>query len=197
MSENTNTEIIEGQVVNDKEQGGKPNKKAFLALSLIDVILLALGITLLIWADKVVNGISIAIGSLFVLYAAYNFIAYFRSEKKMADITKLIAGIAMVIAGVFLITQTSFIKEIISFVVGIFIIFESMVRLQDSFKLNKINKEAAKMPLILSAISLTCGVLCIFGKILIPDIFLQILGVMLIVFSFADICGLLTIRKNH
>ena len=197
MSENTNTEIIEGQVVNDKEQDGKPNKKAFLALSLIDVILLALGITLLIWADKVVNGISIAIGSLFVLYAAYNFIAYFRSEKKMADITKLIAGIAMVIAGVFLITQTNFIKEIISFVVGIFIIFESMVRLQDSFKLNKINKEAAKMPLILSAISLTCGVLCIFGKILIPDIFLQILGVMLIVFSFADICGLLTIRKNH
>ena len=197
MSENTNTEIIEGQVVNDKEQDGKPNKKAFLALSLIDVILLVLGITLLIWADKVVNGISIAIGSLFVLYAAYNFIAYFRSEKKMADITKLIAGIAMVIAGVFLITQTNFIKEIISFVVGIFIIFESMVRLQDSFKLNKINKEAAKMPLILSAISLTCGVLCIFGKILIPDIFLQILGVMLIVFSFADICGLLTIRKNH
>lgn len=197
MSENTNTEIIEGQVVNDKEQGGKQNKKAFLALSIIDVILLVLGITLLIWADKVVNGISIAIGSLFVLYAAYNFIAYFRSEKKMADITKLIAGIAMIIAGVFLITQTNFIKEIISFVVGIFIIFESMVKLQDSFKLNKINKEAAKMPLILSAISLTCGVLCIFGKILIPDIFLQILGVMLIIFSFADICGLLSIRKNH
>ena len=196
MSENKNTDIIEGQVVNEKEQGENRNKKAFLALSLIDVILLVLGITLLIWADKVVNGISIAIGSLFVLYAVYNFIAYFRSEKKAADITKLIAGIAMIIAGGFLITQTNFIKEIISFVVGIFIIFESMVKLQDSLKLRKANKEAAKVPLILSAISLTCGVLCIFGKILIPDIFLQILGVMLIIFSFADICGLLTIRKK-
>lgn len=196
MAENTNTDIIEGQVINADNKDEK-NNKAFLALSLIDVIMLVLGITLLIWADKVVNGISIVIGSIFILYAAYNFIAYFRSDKKSADIAKLIAGIAMVIAGGFLIMQTNFIKEIISFIVGIFIIFESMVKLQDSLKLRKINKEAAKMPLILSAVSLACGVLCIFGKILIPDIFLQILGVMLIIFSFADICGLLTIRKNR
>ena len=108
----------------------------------------------------------------------------------------LIAGIAMVIAGIFLITQTSFIKEIISFIVGIFIIFESMVRLQDSLKLRKASKEAAKMPLILSSVSLICGVLCIFGKILIPDIFLQILGVMLILFSFADISSLLVTHKK-
>lgn len=196
MAENTNTDIIEGQVINANNKDEK-NSKAFLALSLIDVIMLVLGITLLIWADKVVNGISIVIGSIFILYAAYNFIAYFRSDKKSADIAKLIAGIAMVIAGGFLIMQTNFIKEIISFIVGIFIIFESMVKLQDSLKLRKINKEAAKMPLILSAVSLACGVLCIFGKILIPDIFLQILGVMLIIFSFVDICGLLTIRKNR
>jgi len=196
MSENKNTEIIEAEVVNDNGKNEK-NNKAFFALSLIDIILLILGIALLIWADKVVNGISIAIGSLFVLYAVYNFIAYFRSEKKAADITKLIAGIAMIIAGGFLIVQTNFIKEIISFIVGIFVIFESMIKLQDSLKLRKANKEAAKMPLILSVISLVCGVLCIFGKILIPDIFLQILGVMLIIFSFSDICGLLTIRKNR
>ena len=196
MAENTNTDIIEGQVINADNKDEK-NNKAFLALSLIDVIMLVLGITLLIWADKVVNGISIVIGSIFILYATYNFIAYFRSDKKSADIAKLIAGIAMIIAGGFLIMQTNFIKEIISFIVGIFIIFESMVKLQDSLKLRKINKEAAKMPLILSAVSLACGVLCIFGKILIPDIFLQILGVMLIIFSFADICGLLTIRKNR
>ncbi len=196
MSENNNTEVIEAEVVNNKG-GNEKNNKAFLALSLIDIILLALGIALLIWADKVVNSISIAIGSLFIFYAVYNFIAYFRSEKKATDTTKLIAGTAMIIAGGFLIVQTNFIKEIISFIVGIFIIFESMIKLQDSLKLYKTNKEVAKTPLVLSVISLACGVLCIFGKILIPDIFLQILGVMLIVFSFADICGLLTIRKNH
>lgn len=192
MTENKNTDIIEGQVVNET----KNNSKTFFAPALIDIIMLALGITLLIWADKVVNGISMAIGGLFILYAVYNFIAYLRSEKKAADTTKLIAGIAMVIAGIFLISQTGFIKEIISFIVGAFIIIASMIRLQDSFKLRRINKEAAKIPLVLSSISLVCGVLCILGKILIPDIFLQILGVMLIIFSFSDISGLLTTHKN-
>ena len=167
-----------------------------MAPVLADVLLLILGITLLIWADKVVSGISVAIGALFILYAVYNFIAYLRSEKSGSDIAKLIAGIAMLIAGIYLITQTNFIKEIISFVVGVFIIIESMIRLQDSLKLRKTHKDIAKAPLILSSIGLTCGVLCILGKILIPDIFLQILGVMLILFSFADISGFLTIRKK-
>ncbi|MBO4855279.1 DUF308 domain-containing protein [Candidatus Saccharibacteria bacterium] len=195
MAENKNTDIIEGQIVNQKATSNS-NSKSFLAPVLIDIIMLILGISLLIWADKIVNGISMAIGGLFVLYAAYNFIAFYRSDKKASDSTKLIAGIAMVIAGIFLITQTSFIKDIISFVVGIFIIFESMIRLQDSLKLRKLNKDAAKIPLISSCISLVCGVLCIMGKILIPDIFLQILGVMLIIFSFADIFGLFTVHKK-
>ena len=177
MAENKNTDIIEGQIVNQKATSNS-SSKTFLA------------------PDKIVNGISMAIGGLFILYAAYNFIAFYRSDKKASDSTKLIAGIAMVIAGIFLITQTSFIKDIISFVVGIFIIFESMIRLQDSLKLRKLNKDAAKIPLISSCISLICGVLCIMGKILIPDIFLQILGVMLIIFSFADIFGLFTVHKK-
>ena len=195
MAENKNTDIIEGQVVNQKSKANK-NSKTFLAPVLVDIIMLALGISLLIWADEIVNGISVAIGGLFILYAAYNFIAFYRSDRKGSDSTKLIAGIAMVIAGIFLITQTSFIKDIISFIVGIFIIFESMIRLQDSLKLRNLSKEAAKIPLISSCISLVCGILCILGKILIPDIFLQILGVMLIIFSFADIFGLFTIRKK-
>ena len=193
MSENKNTEIIEAQIVN--EQPPKSSKK-LIAPVLVDIAMLALGICLLIWADKVVKGISIAIGSLFVLYAVYNLTAFFRTDKKNSELPKLIAGLAMIIAGVFLITQTDFIKELISFVVGAFVIIDSMFRLQDVFKLRAVNKELAKLPLIFSCISLACGVLCVLGKILIPDFFLQILGVMLIVFSFADISGMLTIHKK-
>lgn len=192
MPENKNTEIIEGQVVNHNPK----SSKNLLAPAFVDIIMLVLGICLLIWADKVVNGISMAIGGLFILYALYNFVAFFRADKKSSEVTKLITAIAMVIAGIFLITQTNFIKELISFVVGVFIIIESMLRLQDALKIRALNKDLAKWPLILSCISLICGVLCILGKLLIPDVFLQILGVMLVVFSFADISGLLTIRKN-
>ena len=192
MPENKNTDIIEGQVVNEAPK----SSKKLLAPAFVNIIMLILGICLLIWADKVVNGISMAIGSLFILYALYNFVAFFRADKKSSEVARLITGIAMVIAGIFLITQTNFIKELISFVVGVFIIIESMFRLQDALKIRSLNKDLAKWPLILSCISLVCGVLCILGKLLVPDIFLQILGVMLIVFSFADMSGLLVSRKN-
>ena len=206
MSENEHKEIVEAEVVKDihpattkasnsHEQAKATNNK-FIAPILVDAILLALGIFLLIWADKVVNTISYIIGGIFLLYAIYNYVAFARAEKKSGgDYTRLLVAISLTIAGGFLIFQTDFLKDIISFIVGIFVILNSMFRLQDAFKLRKINKEAAKMPLIFACVSLFCGVLCILGKILIPDIFLQILGVMLIIFSFADIADLIFLRK--
>ena len=206
MAENEHKEIVEAEVVKDihpattksseSNKNDKSNTKKFIAPILLDAILLALGLFLLIWADKVVNAISYAIGGIFLLYAIYNFVAFGRAQKKTAgEYLRLLVAIGMVIAGGFLIFRTNFIKEIISFVVGIFIILNSMFRLQDAFKLRKVNKEAAKLPLIFACVSLVCGVLCILGKLLIPDIFVQILGVMLIIFSFADIADLVVLRK--
>ncbi len=198
MSENKHTEIIEAEVVkehhSEKKNEPKTSAKKALAPLIVDVILLAFGAFLLIWADKVVNVISYAIGGLFLLYAVYNYIAFGRGEKK--DYARLIAAIGMTIAGGFLIFRAGFIQEIISFIVGIILILSSMFRLQDALKLRKNNKEAAKWPLILAAVCLVCGVLCILGKVLIPNIFLQILGVMLIIFSVADIADIIIVHKK-
>ena len=86
----------------------------------MNVILLALGIALLIWADKVTSLISIIIGATFVVLAAYNLIAYLRVENRdMKEVPKLITAIALGIAGAFLIIQNGFIKEVISIIVGV------------------------------------------------------------------------------
>lgn len=203
MSENKHTEIIEAEIVKEEHHSeskkeskteSKSSAKKALAPLLANVILFAFGLFLLIWADEVVNVVSYAIGGLFLLYAVYNYIAFSRAEKK--NYTTLIAAIGMTIAGAFLIFRAGFIQEIISFIVGIILILSSMFRLQDALKLRKINKESAKWPLILSLVCLACGVLCILGKILIQNIFLQILGVMLIIFSIADIADIIIVHKK-
>ena len=51
MAENKNTDIIEGQIINQPPK----NTKKLLAPALVDIIMLALGVCLLIWADKVVT----------------------------------------------------------------------------------------------------------------------------------------------
>ena len=152
----------------------------------MNVILLALGIALLIWADKVTSLISIIIGATFIVLAAYNLIAYLRVENRdMKETPKLITAIALGIAGGFLIIQNGFIKEVISIIVGVFLLIEGIFRLQDTLEA-KAGNPNYKNALILSVIGIACGALCIFGKIIVPDLILQVFGVMLIIFAFVD-----------
>ena len=155
----------------------------------MNVVLLALGIALVIWADKVTSLISIIIGATFIVLAAYNLIAYLRVENRdMKEMPKLVSAIALGIAGGFLIIQNGLIKEVISIVVGIFLLIESIFRLQDALESKKSNPNY-KNPLILSIVGIVLGMLCIFGKIIIPDLMLQVFGIILIVFSIVDMTG--------
>ena len=155
----------------------------------MNVVLLALGIALVIWADKVTSLISIIIGATFLVLAAYNLIAYLRVENRdMKEMPKLVSAIALGIAGGFLIIQNGLIKEVISIVVGIFLLIESIFRLQDALESKKSNPNY-KNPLILSIVGIVLGMLCVFGKIIIPDLMLQVFGIILIVFSIVDMTG--------
>ena len=155
----------------------------------MNVVLLALGIALVIWADKVTSLISIIVGATFLVLAAYNLIAYLRVENRdMKEMPKLVSAIALGIAGGFLIIQNGLIKEVISIVVGIFLLIESIFRLQDALESKKSNPNY-KNPLILSIVGIVLGMLCIFGKIIIPDLMLQVFGIILIVFSIVDMTG--------
>ncbi len=155
----------------------------------MNVVLLALGIALVIWADKVTSLISIIIGATFLALAAYNLIAYLRVENRDAkEFPKLVTAIALGIAGGFLIIQNGLIKEVISIVVGIFLLVESIFRLQDALESKKSNPNY-KNPLILSVIGIALGMLCIFGKVIIPDLMLQVFGIILIIFSIVDMTG--------
>ena len=162
----------------------------------LNIIFLALGICLIIWADKVTSLISICLGSLFIIYALYNFIAWYRVENRgLSDSTKLIVAIALAIAGGFLTFQRDFIKEIISVVIGVFLLIESIFRLQDALVSKKYNPNY-KNSLILSLIGIACGALCVFGKIIIPHLMIQALGVMLIIFAFVDTTGGIMVNRS-
>lgn len=179
------------------EVKGARKVKTFSMPISINVILLALGICLLIWADKVTSLISIAIGALFLVYAVYNFIAWYRVENRnMGDNAKLITAIALGVSGAFLIIEKDFLKELISIVLGIFLLIESIFRLQDALNSKKFNPNY-KNALILAIIGVVCGALCIFGKIIVPDLVIQVIGVLLIIFAVSDMTGGIMIKQSY
>lgn len=166
--------------------------KTNLALSFGDVVMLVLGVCLLIWADKVTSFISIAFGVLMLIYAAYTIIDCLRTKQNSSS--KIITAIALCIAGLFLIIQNSFLKELVSAIIGIFIVIIGIVKLQNAIHSKPYNPKYLT-PLILALIEILCGVLCITGRFIVPDLILQFLGVLLIISSLSDIIGSIMIYK--
>ncbi len=203
MSESENEEkgLIEAEIVKDND-GVKARKKAadkrhfsdFFAPIIVDFIILVLGTCLIIWADKVTNAISIGIGALFILYALYNFIDYYRAKPGEKHLMNLITGLAMIIAGIFLCTNTGFIKEAISFVVGAFIVIISLVRLQDSLNLRKAGGKY-QVALYSSLIGILAGTLLILGKIFVTDLMMQVIGVCFVIFAISNMTGHISLAR--
>lgn len=163
----------------------RARKKSDLAVPLIaDLILLVMGICMLAWPDKILSTISVIIGVIFIVYAIYNIIKYIRVEEKSnSDLPLLVTGIAVGIAGGFLIIQSSFIEAFFSILIGIILTISSIMRLQDAL----IYKSEDKVPLILAIVTLVCGILCLFGKMMPIQIMIIFIGVILVVYSLADI----------
>lgn len=176
-------------------KGARKIKKFSMPVSL-NIILLALGLCLVIWADKVTSLISIAMGVMLLVVAAYNFIAWYRVENRnLSDNAKLVTSIVFAIAGGFLIINNGFLKELISIVIGIFLLIEGILRLQDTLNSKSYNKNYNNA-LILAIIGIVCGALCLFGKIIVPDLMIQVIGIMLIIFAIVDMTGGIMITKS-
>ena len=174
------------------KQDASKKSKTGLALTIGDIVMLALGICLIIWADKVTSFISIAFGAIMLVYAAYIFIDYLRSKQNAG--TKIFTSLALCIAGLFLIINNSFLKELVSVIIGIFIVIIGILKLQDALHSKAFNPKY-QTPLILALVEILCGVLCITGRFIVPDIILQVLGVLLIIASLSDIIGGVMIFK--
>ena len=174
-----------------KQNAGKKSKIS-IALTFGDVVMLALGICLLIWADKVTSFISIAFGATILVYAAYILIDYLRSKQNAG--TKIFTAVALCIAGIFLIINNGFLKELVSVIIGIFIVIIGILKLQDALHSRAFNPKFMT-PLVLALVEILCGVLCITGRFIVPDVILQVLGVLLIIASLSDIIGGVMIFK--
>ena len=172
----------------------RARKKSDLAVPLIaDLIMLIMGICMLAWPDKILSTISVIIGVIFIVYAIYNIIKYVRIEEKgNGDLPLLVTGIAVAIAGAFLIIQSSFIEAFFSILIGIILTISSIMRLQDAL----IYKNEDKLPLILSIITLVCGILCLFGKMMPIQIMIVFIGVILVIYSLADIVQAMASYKH-
>lgn len=157
---------------------------------IVSIFLFIIGFCLFMWANVVTNTFSMIIGGILIGYSVVNGILYFKNKEK--NTTSILAIITLFIISLILIIRPSIIGEIISFVIGIYILLSSLSNLNITLN-NKQNKKY-HLNLALSIIGIIIGVLCILGKILLPDLILRYLGLMLMIYSIIDIMGIKSIK---
>lgn len=170
----------------------------FFKTSVFSAIGLAiLGILLVFESELTIVSISYVIGAILVAIGALAIINYINDMKKnVKNELDIVYGIGMVILGIIVISNPKGVASIIPFILGVLIIINSAAKLQYSLELKKDNNNLWNSTMILSLITLLCGILLVFNPFSGAEFITKVVGIILFIYAITDIISSLRIRKT-
>ena len=147
------------------EQVGNEIKQTAWMAIIESLALVVLGILFIILQDVMVQALAYIFGLFFVIKGAFQIIGYFvvKGQKDFFN-NDLLFGVISVLVGVALLALGEEITNVFRIIIGIIIIYESLVRINSSIKLANANVNAWKYILILALIMLVIGIFVTFSS---------------------------------
>ena len=171
----------------------KQDKKREVASA---VVLFFVGILLFIYADKILDWISVIFGALCIAYSVITLLSHISAKPKDRREASIFLIVLAAAAGIVLISKSTFVREMISFVVGIYIILTSALQLSAILDFKRVTGIKLKS-IVLPVIGIIIGALCVSGDFLIPDALIQYTGILLSIYSIIDIVSLFLFSKEE
>ena len=170
----------------------------FLKSSLFSAIgLVILGILLFFQSEATIISISYVIGGILISIGVLAFINYMKNmSHNVKNEMDIVYGIGMVILGILVITNPKAIASIIPFILGVLIIINSSAKLQYSLELRKQKSVLWSSTMILSLVTLLCGILLIFNPFSGAEFITKVVGILLFIYGITDIISTLRIKKT-
>lgn len=145
-----------------------------------------LGILLIAWPETVVKVIAYVVGVFFVVKGAYQIINYFIAKGQNDFFNnELLAGVISILVGIAAFVMGEEIANVFRVIIGIWIIYESLVRMNTAIKLHAANIAAWKYILILALMMLVVGVFITFYS----GAVVTLIGWMMIITGIVGIIG--------
>ena len=137
-------------------------KKLKWNLVLMSILYLGLGIFLLLVPGTAMNIVCYALGGVVLACAAVQLVRYFAVERGVfqSQLT-LISGLVCLGLGAFLIIRSDIVVRILPIVFGLFVIFDSLGRIQNALELRKCQYPSWKGFLLLAVLSIVLGIVMI------------------------------------
>ena len=157
-------------------------KKLKWNLILMSILYLALGIFLLMVPGMALNIVCYALGGVVLACAAVQLIRYFAVERGVfqSQLT-LISGLVCLGLGAFLIIRSDIVVRILPIVFGLFVIFDSLGRIQNALELRRCKYSSWKGFLLLAVLSIVLGIVMILDPFGTMETLVMAIGVILII----------------
>ena len=150
---------------------------------LTSVVLLVLGILLLFIPGSIVTMVIRIFGIIVLVLGGLNI---YNNTKNKSNTTDLTYGILISILGLVFISSPQTIASIIPFILGVWIVLRSAVKLQFVSTLKNSGNDYIKS-LIINILELILGIVLIFNPFKGAETLIRIIGIFIIVYSGLDI----------
>ena len=153
-----------------------------MIIAVLAVSISLLGIFLLLVPGTAMNIVCYALGGVVLVCAAVQLVRYFAVERGVfqSQLT-LISGLVCLGLGAFLIIRSDIVVRILPIVFGLFVIFDSLGRIQNALELRKCQYPSWKGFLLLAVLSIVLGIVMILDPFGTMETLVMAIGVILIV----------------
>ena len=156
-------------------------KKLKWNLILMSALYLGLGIFLLLVPGTALNVVCYALGAVVLACAVVQLVRYFAVERGVfqSQLT-LISGLVCLGLGAFLIIRSDIVVRLLPIVFGLFVIFDSLGRIQNALELRRCQYSSWKGFLLLALLSIVLGVVMIVDPFGAMETLVMAIGIILI-----------------
>lgn len=163
-------------------------------ISIIESLIFAILGIILVWKPvETIKVISYVLGTIFMLIGLFKSVNYFISKGKYDFYNyDLIFGLMAIVIGIITIIYTDTIGTIFRIIIGIWIIYSSLIRINLSMKLKKRNISVWSYSLILAIIMFAGGLYISLnsGSVIVT------IGIIMIIYSVIDIIENVIFMRN-
>ena len=151
-------------------------------LILMSLLYLALGIFLLAVPGTALNIVCYALGGVVLVCAVVQLVRYFTASHKVFQSQfTLISGLVCLGLGGFLVLRSDIVVRILPVVFGLFVLFDSLGRIQNALDLRRCGYASWKWFILLALLSVVLGCIMIFDPFAAMETLVMGIGIILII----------------
>lgn len=161
-------------------------KKSAWSAAIESIVIMVLGILFVVWPDGIVNVIANILGAIFIISGIYQIINYFIVKGQNDFFNNgLLAGVVSLMVGIAAIVMGDDITNIFRVIIGIWMIYEALVRVNTAIKLHSADIKIWSYVLCIALVMLALGLFVTFND----GAVVQLIGGMMIATGIIGIIG--------